>query len=87
MKNQIFILVGFIILTATLAAVSFYGINKFSDSINRFSALRAKEILAEFDFQCAQTYRYTETLKNGVVVSYPMQKEYANCLQTKGKLN
>jgi len=80
MKNQITILIGFIILTATLAAVTFYG-------VNRFYALRVKEIAAEFDFQCAQTYRYTETLKSGVTVSYPMQKEYNDCVSSKGKLN
>jgi hypothetical protein len=80
MKQNLTTLIGFIILASTLAAVCFYG-------INRFSALRAKEISAEFDFQCAQTYRYTETLKSGVVVSYPMQKEYSGCLNSKGKLN
>jgi hypothetical protein len=80
MKNQIFILIGFIILTATLAAVSFYG-------INRFATVRVAEINSEYDFQCAQTYRYTETLKNGAVVSYPMKKEYNDCLNSKGKLN
>ena len=73
-------LLGFIILTAGIAAVLFYGINRFSD-------LRAKEISIQFDFQCAQAYRYTQTLGSGVVVSYPMQKEYESCVNSKGKLN
>ena len=80
MKNQIFILIGFIILAATLAAVSCFGINK-------FYALRVAEINSEFDFQCAQTYKYTETLKNGAIVSYPMEKEYKDCVNSKEKLN
>ena len=80
MKNQILILIGFIILTATLAAVSFVGINSFRD-------LRVAEINSEFDFQCAQTYRYTETLKNGAIVTYPMVKEYKDCVNSKEKLN
>jgi len=80
MKNQIFILIGFVILSATLAAVSLCG-------INRFSSLRAKEINSEFDYQCAETYRYTETLKGGETVRYPMQKEYNDCVNSKGKLN
>jgi len=67
-------------LSATLAAVIFYG-------VNRFYTLRIKEVAAEFAFQCGQTYRYTETLKSGVVVSYPMQKEYSDCVSSKGKLN
>ncbi len=29
---------------------------------------------------CGQLYRYTETLPNGAVVSYPMVKEYQECL-------
>jgi hypothetical protein len=80
MKNQISILIGFVILTAAIIAVSFY-------AVNRFYGLRAREIAAEFNFQCAQTYRYTETLKSGVIVSYPMQKEYNDCVSSKGKLN
>lgn len=80
MKGFLITSIGFIILTATLAAVSFYGINKFYE-------LRVKEINLGFDFQCAQTYRYTQTLKSGVVVSYPMQKEYKDCVNSKGKLN
>jgi hypothetical protein len=80
MKNRKYVLIGFIILTATLAAVSCFGVNK-------FYALRVAEINSEFDFQCAQTYRYTETLKNKAVVSYPMVKEYKDCVNSKGKLN
>lgn len=80
MKNQTLILIGFIILAATLAAVSCFGVKK-------FYSLRVAEINSEFDFQCAQTYRYTETLKNGATVSYPMVKEYKDCVASKGKLN
>jgi hypothetical protein len=80
MKNQIGTILGFIILTATLAAVSCFGINK-------FYGLRIAEINSEFDFQCAQTYRYTETLKNGAIVSYPMVKEYKDCANSKEKLH
>jgi len=80
MKDKLTILFGFIILTAGIAAVLFYG-------IDRFYNLRVIEIQSQFDFQCAQTYRYTETLGDGVVVSYPMQKEYKDCVNSKGNLN
>lgn len=72
-------LIGFIIVAATIAAVSFYGINK-------FYALKIKESNEQMDFNCAQNYRYTETLKNGATVSYPMEKEYKDCVTSKGKL-
>jgi hypothetical protein len=32
---------------------------------------------------CGQLYRYTETLPNGSITSYPMEKEYKDCLQEK----
>lgn len=73
-------LIGLIFVAVALAAVGFYG-------INRFTALRVAEINSEFDFQCAQTYRYSETLKNGATVSYPMVKEYKDCVSAKGTLN
>ncbi len=61
-------LIGFIFLSTVVATVSYYGINK-------FYSLRAKEINEEIDFNCAQNYRYTEALKNGAIVSYPMEKD------------
>lgn len=79
-KDRYLTFLGILIFTVVTAAVAFYG-------INRFYLLRVKEVSAEFDFQCAQSYRYTETLKSGVVVSYPMQKEYNDCVSSKGKLN
>jgi hypothetical protein len=79
MKNQKTVLIGFIILTAITAAVSFYGINK-------FYALEVKKVFNEIDFQCAQTYRYTESVSTKVSVSYPMKQEYADCVSKKGNL-
>ena len=73
-------LVGVVFLSAVVAAVGYYGINK-------YYALRVREINEEMDFNCAQTYRYTETLKNGATVSYPMEKEYKDCVTSKEKLN
>ena len=73
-------LVGLVFLSAVVAAVGYYGINK-------YYALRVREINEEMDFNCAQTYRYTETLKNGATVSYPMEKEYKDCVTSKEKLN
>ena len=73
-------LVGFLFLSVALAAVGYYG-------INRFYLLRVEEIKSEFEFQCAQAYRYTETLQNGAIVSYPMEKEYKDCVNSKGNLN
>lgn len=73
-------LIGFIIVAAAIAAVSFYGINK-------FYALKVAEANEQIDFNCAQNYRYSETLKNGATVSYPMEKEYKDCVTSKVNLN
>lgn len=73
-------LIGFIFLSVAIAAVGYYGINKFYE-------LRVRELNSEFEAQCAQAYRYTETLKNGATVSYPMEKEYKDCVTAKGTLN
>lgn len=67
-------------MSVAVAAVGYYGINK-------FYALRVFEINEEMNFNCAQTYKYTETLENGVIVSYPMEKEYKDCANSKEKLN
>lgn len=69
-------LIGFIFLSAVVAAVGYYGVNK-------FYALKTKELNEQMDFNCAQNYRYTETLKNGATVSYPMEKEYKDCVASK----
>lgn len=73
-------LIGFALVAVAVAAVGYYGINK-------FYSLRVKELNSEFDAQCAQAFRYTETLKNGAIVSYPMEKEYKDCVASKEKLN
>lgn len=73
-------LIGFIFIAVVIAAVGYYGINK-------FYTLRTTEINEEMDFHCAEIYRYTETLKNGATVSYPMEKEYKDCVASKEKLN
>jgi len=80
-------LIGFIIVAVALAAVSFYGIATLADGINKFYELRVKEINEEMDLNCAQTYRYTETLSNGATASYPMEKEYKDCVASKEKLH
>lgn len=73
-------LIGFIFLSVAIAAVGYYGINK-------FYSLRLRQLNSEFEAQCAQAYRYTETLKNGAIVSYPMEKEYKDCIASKENLN
>lgn len=73
-------LIGFILVAVAVAAVGYFGIDK-------FYTLRVIELNEKMDFDCAQTYRYTETLKNGAIVSYPMEKEYKDCVASKEKLN
>lgn len=78
--QKLFNLIGLIFLSVAVAAVGYYGINK-------FYVLRVAEINEEMGFNCAQIYRYTETLENGAIVSYPMEKEYKDCANSKEKLN
>lgn len=78
--QKLFNLIGFIFIAVVIAAVGYYGVNK-------FYALRLKEANEQIDFNCAQTYRYQETLENGAIVSYPMEKEYKDCVTSKGTLN
>jgi hypothetical protein len=76
MKNLVN-LIGFVILAATLAAVSFV-------AINRFAALRAQEVSDEARFQCAQSSRYQVTQPDGAIVWYPVSDLYSKCLVEKG---
>ena len=78
--EKLFNLIGFIFVAVVIAAVGYYGINK-------FYALRVAEINEEMALNCAQTYRYEETLSNGAIVSYPMEKEYKDCVTSKEKLH
>lgn len=67
-----------------LLGAFFVAIFVFKNVSKEFISLKQKELTEKITFDCAQTYRYTETLKNGIVVSYPMEKEYRSCLQEKG---
>lgn len=80
MKEELLKFVRVLILAAAIVAVCIYGIKTFKD-------LRIKEISAQISYECAQTYRYTQTLPGGEVVSYPMQKEYESCVAAKENLN
>lgn len=77
MKGLLITSIGFIILTATLAAVSFVGINK-------FASLKQIEIENEARFQCAQSSRYEVQQSKGVTVWYPVPDLYKKCLTEKG---
>ncbi len=70
-------LIGFIIISATIVAVSFVAINK-------FSTLRAEEVANEARFQCAQSSRYQVTQPDGSIVWYPVSDLYSKCLVEKG---
>lgn len=77
MKGLLITSIGFIILTATLAAVSFFGINK-------FASLKQKEMENEARFQCAQSSRYQIQQSNEITVWYPVNDLYVKCLSEKG---
>lgn len=78
--QKLFNLIGFIFISVVIAAVGYYGVDK-------FYGLKVKEANEQMDFNCAQTYRYEETLPNGAIVSYPMEKEYKDCVTSKEKLH
>ena len=84
MKNQIGVILGFVILTAVLAAVSFYGIATLTNAIDEFTALKQKEIENEARFQCAQSSRYQIQQSKDVTVWYPVSDLYSKCLIEKG---
>jgi len=69
--------IGFIILTAVLAAVLLVATDK-------FATLRTSEMENEARFQCAQSSRYQVTQPDGVIVWYPVSDLYSKCLQEKG---
>ena len=77
MKEQIVKLIGLLIFTAATIAVCFVGINK-------FAALKQKEIENEARFQCAQSSRYQIQQSNDVIVWYPVNDLYIKCLNEKG---
>ncbi len=70
-------LIGFVTLTAVLAAVLLVATDK-------FVTLRAREIENEARFQCAQSSRYQVAQLDGVIVWYPVSDLYSKCLQEKG---
>jgi hypothetical protein len=71
--------IGFIILTAVLAAVLLVATDK-------FATLREKEIENEARFQCAESSRYQVTDASGAIVWYPVNDLYIKCLNEKGIL-
>lgn len=74
MNNKFLIVFCFI--SALFLGLFFYGLKSFLD-------IKEKELINSNSLTCGQLYRYTETLSNKVVVSYPMVKEYQDCIQSK----
>lgn len=68
-------LVVFVLIAVLFAGLTFYGIN--SNLV-----IKKMELENSVKLRCGQIYRYTETLPNGAVTSYPMEKEYQECLQS-----
>ncbi len=68
---------GFLVIAAALAAVSFYGVNK-------FAALKKIEIENQARFECAQSSRYQVQQDSVVTVWYPIADLYSKCLLEKG---
>ncbi len=50
-------------------------------AINSNLKIREKELQSSIKLTCGELYRYTETHPNGSVTSYPMEKEYKDCLK------
>lgn len=63
------------LLQVLLMGLIFYGINTFADLKNQ--EIKTAKILA-----CGQTYRYTETQGDKVTISYPMAKEFEDCVNS-----
>jgi hypothetical protein len=78
-KKEIVILIEFMLLLGAffVAIFVFKGVSK------DFISLKQKELDEKIAFDCAQTYRFTQTLKNGTVVSYPMEREYKDCVSSR----
>lgn len=74
MKKNINLIV-FVLISVLFAWLIFYGIN--SNLV-----IKKMELENSVKLRCGQTYRYTETLPSGAVTSYPMEKEFQECLQS-----
>ena len=68
-------LISSILALAFFAGLFFYAINIYKDIKNR-------ELINNKIGVCGQIYRYTETQKNGTVISYPMKKEFEECVSS-----
>ena len=79
-KKEIILFIEYLLLIGAF----FVAIFVFKNVSKDFLAFKQMELDEKIAFDCAQTYRFTQTLSNGTVVSYPMDKEYKSCLQEKG---
>lgn len=73
--NKNISLIVFVIVSVLFAGLIFYGIKSNID-------IKKSEIVILKMQTCGQLYRYTETLISGAINSYPMEKEYKECLNS-----
>lgn len=50
-------------------------------AINLNLNIKEKELQNSIKLTCGELYRYSETHPNGSVTTYPMEKEYKDCLK------
>lgn len=60
---------------ALLIGFCFYGLNTYSE-------IKKAELKNSIRYTCGQLYRYTKTLPDGGITSYPMEKEFEDCIKT-----
>ena len=69
-------------LLSSILALAFFG-GLFFYGINVYKSIKNQELKNSKILTCGQLYRYTETQKSGAVTSYPMKKEFEECLLAK----
>lgn len=75
-KKEIIMFIEYLLLIGAF----FVAIFVFRSVSKDFISLKQKELDEKIAFDCAQTYRFTQTVSNGTVVSYPMEREYKDCI-------
>lgn len=78
-KKEIILFVEYLLLIGAF----FVAIFVFKKVSADFLSFKQKELNEKIAFDCAQTYRFTQTLGNGTIVSYPMEQEYKECISSR----
>lgn len=64
-----------------MIALAFFG-GLFFYGVNVYKSFKKEELKNSRLLTCGQLYRYTQTSKEGITTSYPMKKEFEECISS-----